>query len=478
MKFSGRGLSITQKIKMVAKNWMRSFLANSAASSISRKLLRNFPPLQEAVWLGLYFFRKKMLISTTVPYVMNGNHDRITVSSEKRQLLIDISGIVLRDVHTGVQRVARSLLQELLNNPPSGFVVEPVYADASGNIRYARTYARTMLNEDAHESEDPIIAAYQGDIFFCPDLYYPYPFSTLLSLQRQGMHITFTIYDLIPLKYPKLFSKALHLSFSDWLSGVMAVADGVVCDSLAVANEVGEWLNDHPDLRNRVLPIGFFHLGADIEASKPTFGIINEGADILAACQNRPTMLMVGTVEPRKGHAQVLAAVDLLWKDGVDINLIIIGKEGWRTQHLTSKLRRHSERYQRLFWLEGASDRLLLQLYASASALIAASFAEGFGLPLIEAARQSLPIIARDIPVFREVAGEHAFYFQGETPEELAKAIRRWLVLYTEGNAPSSTELPWLTWAQTVRKLQDVILGNQWCRVWMPHTEDAGLDKP
>lgn len=478
MKFSGRGLSITQKIKMVAKNWIRSFLANSAASSISRKLLRNFPPLQEAVWLGLYLFRKKMLISTTEPSVINGNHDQITASSKKRQLLIDISGIVLRDVHTGVQRVARSLLQELLNNPPSGFVVEPVYADASGNIRYARTYARTMLNEDAHESEDPIIAAYQGDIFYCPDLYFPYPFSTLSALQRQGMHITFTVYDLIPLKYPKLFSKALHLSFSDWLSGVMAVADGVVCDSLAVANEVGEWLNDHPDLRSRALPIGFFHLGADIEASKPTFGIVNEGADILAACQNRPTMLMVGTVEPRKGHAQVLAAVDLLWKDGVDINLIIIGKEGWRTQYLTRQLRRHSERYQRLFWLEGASDGLLLQLYASASALIAASFAEGFGLPLIEAAHQSLPIIARDIPVFREVAGEHAFYFQGETPEELAKAIRRWLVLYTEGNAPSSTELPWLTWAQTVRKLQDLILGNQWCRVWMPHTEDAGLDKP
>ncbi len=468
MKFSDPVLSITQKIKAAAKHWTRRFLANSAASRISRKLLRNFPPLQEAVWLGLYLFRKKMLINTTEPSVINGNHDQKIVICEKRQLLIDISGIVLRDVHTGVQRVARSLLQELLNNPPSGFVVEPVYADASGHIRYARRYVRTMLNQDAHESEDPVIATYQGDVICCPDLYFPYPFSTLSALQRQGMHIIFTVYDLIPLKYPKLFSKALHLSFSDWLSGVMVVTDAIVCDSRAVAGEVKAWLEGNRGERKRPLPIGYFHLGADLESSKPTEGISEEESAMLTQLREHPTLLMVGTLEPRKGHAQALAAVEALWQAGVDLNLVIIGKEGWRTQQLARQLRRHPERNRRLFWLEGASDALLMQLYAQSTALLAASYAEGFGLPLIEAARQGLPIIARDIPVFHEVAGEFAFYFPNTDSAALADSLRLWLSLYAEGKAPQSKDMPYLTWAQSTQQLLKVILENDWYTTYQP----------
>ena len=56
-----------------------------------------------------------------------------------------------------------------------------------------------------------------------------------------------------------------------------------------------------------------------------------------------------------------------------------------------------------MLWLEGISDEYLDKVYAASTCLIAASEGEGFGLPLIEAAQHKLPIIARDIPVFREV---------------------------------------------------------------------------
>ena len=71
---------------------------------------------------------------------------------------------------------------------------------------------------------------------------------------------------------------------------------------------------------------------------------------------------------------------------------------------------------------------MLEQVYDSADALLAASEGEGFGLPLIEAAQHGLPIIARDIPVFREVAGENAYYFSGKDPQTLTEALRNWLV--------------------------------------------------
>ena len=109
-----------------------------------------------------------------------------------------------------------------------------------------------------------------------------------------------------------------------------------------------------------------------------------------------------------------------------------------------------------------------MQLYAQSTALLAASFAEGFGLPLIEAARQGLPIIARDIPVFHEVAGEFAFYFPDTDSAALADSLRRWLSLYAEGKAPQSKDMPYLTWAQSTQQLLHVILENDWYTTYLP----------
>ena len=141
----------------------------------------------------------------------------------------------------------------------------------------------------------------------------------------------------------------------------------------------------------------------------------------------RPSFLMVGTVEPRKGHTQALAAFEKLWEQGLDANLVIVGNQGWNMESLADRLRHHPEQGKRLFWLEGISDEYLEKIYAASTCLIAASEGEGFGLPLIEAAQHKLPIIARDIPVFREVAGEHAHYFNGLEPQVLADAIKHWL---------------------------------------------------
>jgi glycosyltransferase involved in cell wall biosynthesis len=160
---------------------------------------------------------------------------------------------------------------------------------------------------------------------------------------------------------------------------------------------------------------------------------------------------MVGTVEPRKGYLQAIAAFEHLWNEGVDANIVIVGKEGWKDlpndlrrtiPEIVSRLRHHPELGRRLFWLEGISDEYLEKIYTASTCLIAASEGEGFGLPLIEAAQHKLPIIVRDIPVFREVAGNHAFYFSGKEPTDLAGAVVRWLELYRSGKNPASDGMP------------------------------------
>lgn len=100
----------------------------------------------------------------------------------------------------------------------------------------------------------------------------------------------------------------------------------------------------------------------------------------------------------------------------------------------------------------------LEKLYAAGACLIAASYNEGFGLPLIEAAQHRLPIIARGIPVFREVAGKFAFYFAGEKPEDLAQSVSEWLSLYKDGLHPRSGDMPWLTWKESTKMMLENVI--------------------
>ena len=138
--------------------------------------------------------------------------------------------------------------------------------------------------------------------------------------------------------------------------------------------------------------------------------------------------------------------------------MVIVGKAGWQMEDLLAKIQSHAEIDRQLFWLKGIDDDYLTHIYAASTCLISASEGEGFGLPLIEAAQHKLPIIARDIPVFREVACEHAYYFKGKDPETLAEAIKSWLALYETGRHPSTDQMSWLTWKESAAQLKQVVM--------------------
>jgi FkbM family methyltransferase len=163
---------------------------------------------------------------------------------------------------------------------------------------------------------------------------------------------------------------------------------------------------------------------------------------------------MVGSVEPRKGYAETLDAAEKVWAAGSDFTLAIVGKTGWMVEALTARIRKHPELNKRLFWFEGCSDSTLAALYREADGLLLASEGEGFGLPLIEAAHYGLPILVRDLPVFREVGGDHARYFSGD----LAAALTAWLGELAAGTAPASTGLPYLSWQESARQLAERLL--------------------
>ena len=395
-----------------------------------------------------------------------------------RQLLVDVSALLLDDLKTGIQRVVRSLLLALVADPPPGYRVEPVFTPGGNRgYRYARQFGLALADAAGPGAsgglalEDAPLDLHPGDIFFGLDLYLSGTAQNeqaLRAMRARGVALYFCMYDVLPMLRPDAFPFGTEQHFGAFLRTVHRVADGVLCISRAVADELAGWIQAEglaPQRAGRPLQLGWFHLGADIDGGAPARGpapASPAAAAALAALAARPTFLMVGTVEPRKGHAQALAAFELLWAQGVDVNLVIVGKEGWMVDALMQRLRSHAECDQRLFWLGGVADEVLLALYAGASALLAASEGEGFGLPLIEAARHGIPIVARGLPVFREVAGDHAHYFEGHGAADLARTLADWLALWRAGKAPSSAGMPCLGWDASARQAMEAIVGGKW----------------
>ena len=379
-----------------------------------------------------------------------------------RQLLVDISELVQRerDARMVIQRVVPSILWEWLTNPPDGYRVEPVYAMIDQSYRYARHFTAGFMDCPIDGLTDEPIDYAPGDVFFGLDLQPQVQVAHRTfyqHLRRQGVLVKFTVYDLLCVQMPQFFNPGASEGYLNWLK-VVAESDGAVCISQAVADELTHWVDQHAPKRQRALTVDWFHLGADLDSSAPTTGLPADANQALAQLNSRTSFLMVGTLEPRKGHTQVLDAFECLWQSGTNANLVIVGKQGWMVDTLIDRIRDHTERGKRLFWLEGISDEYLEKVYQSSTCLIAASYGEGFGLPLIEAAQHKLPIIARDIPVFREVAGKYAYYFDAESSNDLSQAIKDWLKLYEDNQHPKSDNMHWLTWQESTRNLHGKIL--------------------
>ncbi len=392
----------------------------------------------------------------------------MTLRPAEQIFFVDISELVQGDSQTGIQRVVRSIVSSLLANGVVGFRVEFIYAVKGKPYRYARRYLQRLLGTSGTTTVEDCIDPQAGDVFLgldFQDTIVPSQANFLQEIRARGVKVYFVVYDLLPIQLSSYFATTAIENHTAWLNTITQ-ADGAICISQSVSIELAEWLQSNLPILRKPFDIGWFHLGANVEASQPSRGLAADAADTLRSLVTRPTFLLVGTIEPRKGQAQVFYAFRKLWASGLDVNLVMVGKQGWLVEDLVAELNVSPELGRRLFWLNAISDEFLAKVYAASTCLIAASEGEGFGLPLVEAAQHKLPIIARDIPVFREVAGTHAFYFAGLQASALADAVVEWLALYKSGRYPRSDDMPTLTWSQSTAQLVDIVLNNKWSAHW------------
>jgi alpha-1,2-rhamnosyltransferase len=266
------------------------------------------------------------------------------------------------------------------------------------------------------------------------------------------------IYDLIAITHP---ANAVRLQFNEyfgWMQAQLAVSRRFVAISRTVAEQLDGYLRQWTQGEQPVRPwsIATFYLGSELDFADPTLAPRPAIRAIFDAAAH--VFIVVGSIEPRKNHGFILDAFERHWARGGTAVLVVIGRHGWQNDAVLARMTRHPLAGRQLFLCRDMNDSELDFAYRHASALIIASEAEGFGLP----------VLCSDIAVFREIADGKARFFSLSDPLCLTEAMESFCADRPVSQRGQRDPQPWLSWRESTGQLLDAVLGGPadgWARV-------------
>ncbi len=219
--------------------------------------------------------------------------------------------------------------------------------------------------------------------------------------EAASMKCVFFIHDLIPIDFPEFVSPGSPARHEGRLRTVSRLASGIIVNSDYTARSVAAHFDAHkvPPPPIEIIPLGV------------TDWFQNTG-NLHQPQTMTPYFVNVSTIEPRKNMLFLFA----VWRRLAEIlgpatpRLVLVGHRGWENENVIDVLDRSRGLAPFLVEASGLSDAGLASLVRGATAVVAPSTVEGFGLPVAEALSLGVPVIASDIPAHREVGGRWATF--------------------------------------------------------------------
>jgi len=282
------------------------------------------------------------------------------------------------------------------------------------------------------------------DLFYSPDFVLP------PTLPRT--RTVLTVHDLSFLHYPDHFVPKLVRYLEQVVPRSVARADRVLADSEATRTDLIRLLGVSPG-KVEVLYSGVaprFRPGPEAgerERLKARYGI-----------GDRPYVLSVGTLQPRKNFVRLIRAFARLSPAALRSAplLVIAGGPGWLYEEVLEEAEKHGGRVRLLGFVDDAD---LPALYRNASLFVFPSFYEGFGLPVLEAMACGVPVVCSDASSLPEVAGDAVLLVDPYDEEGLAAAMERALTektLRAEMKTKGLQQAARFTWDRAARQLLSV----------------------
>ncbi len=324
----------------------------------------------------------------------------------------------------GIGRYTIELTRQLIDVAPRGCDVTGI-VPASPDAEYDRLEAALPGLASLFKSSldrRQLAAAWQHGFTRLPGsgmVHAPSLFAPLYRHDRvnnPGEQIVVTIHDVVPWSHPETLTPrgvSWHVAMA---KRAERYADAVVVPTHAVADQISEIL----DLGDRVRVIG----GAPSSSLDPGPSVDSRARDLELP---ERYIICVGTIEPRKGIADLIAALAL--DEAPDLPLIVVGQQGWGGIDVDALARDAGLTEGRVRHFSSLDDRSLAVALSRATVAVTPSVAEGFGLPLLEAMSLGVPTIHSDAPALVEVAGGAGIAVEverrAEYPRRLAEALTR-----------------------------------------------------
>lgn len=307
----------------------------------------------------------------------------------------------------GIERVTRSLVEGLRHALPEGDLI--VYGDlgTGGPSRrppWWRRAARAMGGGAKHIMTDQLALPsaarrHEVELFHCPGFQ--------MIPKRIGVPGIVTLYDLSLVDYLSTKRRSPISRYERWaFLEAASRAAHIITISETVRQELVARLGADDARITRIYP------------EIPMLEQLPAPRDLPPEADGR-FLLSVGTLEPRKNLDRLLDAHRPVWQE-LRIPLLIVGAYGWSQRDFVNRVSGAGDAVR---WLGRVEDAVLAELYRRASAVVQYSVYEGFDLPLAEALACGAPVVASDIAVHREVAGECGMYARPDRPAELAGAV-------------------------------------------------------
>lgn len=230
-------------------------------------------------------------------------------------------------------------------------------------------------------------------------------------IRRKGLRPVFMIHDLIPITHPEFCRAGEAQRHAARMRNALDCAQGFVTNSQDTLDQ----LSHFAAAEGHVLPARLVAL----------LGIEQTASPVPVDLPAGPYFVTIGTIEARKNHLLILH----LWERMVQRlgqaapALVLIGQRGWEAEEVFAMLDRSPILHDKVIELGRCSDQKMLAYLDGARALLMPSFVEGFGIPVIEALDRGVPVVASDLAVFREIAGEIPLYLDPLDGQAWATAI-------------------------------------------------------
>lgn len=289
------------------------------------------------------------------------------------------------------------------------------------------------------------ITVRQNDIIFFADSFWNTETRKSFSTYADSCNILL-LYDIIPIAKPEVCDDVHVNTFRTNFTGVLEHLDGIITISGSEKAAVQRYLETESCSASNI-PLDYYYLGGDFALGRQRQIQVRQA--VIHAMSSENTFLMVGTIEPRKNHAFVLDAFEELWCRGENVSLCIVGKPGWKCSGILQRIKSHEYLGKALFYFHDANDQELSYCYDQCKAVVFASIAEGFGLPLVESMSYGRNVLASDIPVFREIGGDYPIYFSNDDVNGLVRCIHD----YTRGTFEKRQPKNWISWDESVSEL-------------------------